>query len=95
MTIIRENQWRAPFYIAVADYHGGVASLLSDYGFAPFSDRVKMVKQVVKWIRETSSSPAAVIDAASEIVPSSFATPDHTVSHFAFSDGRLDAGNAS
>ena len=56
LSVIRENDWRTPVYLAVADYQGGVAPLLSDYGFAPFSDRVKMVKQVAKWVRETCAN---------------------------------------
>jgi hypothetical protein len=78
LTIIRENRWRAPVYIAVADYHGGVAPLLSDFGFAPFSDRVKMVRHVVKWVRESSLAPVTAIEATGEIVPSSFVAPEHT-----------------
>lgn len=76
LTVIREHGWRAPVYVAVAEYHGGVATLLGDYGFAPFSDRVKMVKYVVKWVREALPSPAGVIDVPSEIIPTSFVAPD-------------------
>lgn len=95
LTVIRDNRWRAPVYIAVADYHGGVAALLSDYGFAPFSDRVKMVKQVVKWVRESTPAPAGVLEATSEIVPSSFAAPEQPVSHVMLSEIGAAAGNAS
>lgn len=75
LSFIRNNNWRTPVYLAVADYQGGLASLLADYGFAPFSDRVKMVKHVVHWVRESAPAPAAVLEGAGEIVPTSFAPP--------------------
>jgi hypothetical protein len=78
LSFIRNNGWRTPVYLAVADYQGGLASLLADYGFAPFSDRVKMVKHVAKWVRESAPAPAAVLEPASEIVPTSFAPPAPT-----------------
>jgi len=46
--------------------------LLSDYGFAPFSDRVKMVKQVAKWVREATPAVATVLEPTGEIVPTPF-----------------------
>jgi hypothetical protein len=73
LSVIRENNWHTPVYLAVADYQGGLSPLLSDYGFAPFSDRVKMVKHVVKWIRETTTMAATVLEPAREIVPTQFA----------------------
>jgi hypothetical protein len=75
LSVIRNNGWRVPVYLAVADYHGGVAPLLADCGFAPFSDRVMLVKQVAKWVRESVTAPAAVLETTSEVVPSSFAPP--------------------
>lgn len=75
LSFIRNSGWRTPVYLAVADYQGGLAPLLSDYGFAPFSDRVKLVKHVAKWVRESVPTTAAVLDPASEIVPTSFAPP--------------------
>jgi hypothetical protein len=76
LSYIRNNGWRTPVYLAVADYGGGVAPMLADYGFAPFSDRVKMVKHVAKWVRESAAAPAAVLEPASEIVPTTFAPPN-------------------
>lgn len=37
LSYIRNNRWRTPVYLAVADYQGGLAPLLADFGFAPFS----------------------------------------------------------
>ena len=84
LSYIRNNRWPTPVYLAVADYQGGLSSLLADYGFAPFSDRVKMVKYVVQYVRESAAAPLAVLEPTSEIVPTSFAPPEqapraHTV----------------
>jgi hypothetical protein len=73
LSTIRENGWRTPVYLSVADYQGGLAPLLSDYGFAPFSDRVRMVKHVARWARESVPTLAAVLEPAGEIVPTQFA----------------------
>ena len=78
LSVIRENNWRTPVYLAVADYQGGLSPLLSDYGFAPFSDRVKMVKQVAKWVREATPAATTVLEPAGEIVPTPF-VPGHRV----------------
>ena len=72
LSVIRENNWRTPVYLVVADYQGGLSPLLADYGFAPFSDRVKMVKQVAKWVREAAPVTTAVLEPAGEIVPTPF-----------------------
>jgi hypothetical protein len=76
LAAIQENRWRQPIYVAVADYQSGANQLLTDFGFAPFSDRVKLVKAVVKRVRETVAIPAAAIESASEVVPTSFAPPE-------------------
>lgn len=73
LSIIRANNWRTPVYLAVADYHGGLSGLLGDYGFAPFSDRVQLVKQMAKWVRESTPAAATVMEPVSEVVPTSFA----------------------
>jgi hypothetical protein len=83
LSVIRENNWRTPVYLAVADYQGGLSPLLADYGFAPFSDRVKMVKHVAKWVRESVPLAASVLEAAGEIVPTQFAPPEQVVSKHA------------
>jgi hypothetical protein len=78
LSVIRENSWRTPVYLVVADYQGGLSPLLSDYGFAPFSDRVKMVKQVAKWVREAAPAAMTVLEPTGEIVPTQF-VPDSPV----------------
>jgi hypothetical protein len=76
LSVIRENNWRTPVYLAVTDYQGGLSPLLTDYGFAPFSDRVKMVKHVAKWVREATPAATTVLEPAGEVVPTQFAPAD-------------------
>jgi hypothetical protein len=83
LSVIRENNWRTPVYLAVADYQGGLSPLLADYGFAPFSDRVKMVKHVARWVRESVPTTASVLEAAGEVVPTQFAPPEQALSKHA------------
>lgn len=72
------NQWPAPLYFASSDFQGGLDVILDELGFAPFHDRVRMVKYVVKWVRESVSSPASVVETTSEIVPTTFTLPKAT-----------------
>lgn len=76
LTIARERRLNMPAYVAVADHHGGVAAQLTDLGFVPFSDRVKMVKHVVQWVRESVTAPAPALEAIAETVPTPFAPPE-------------------
>ena len=61
-------------------------ALLSDCGFAPVSDRVKMVKQVIKRIREAVSASTPVVEPASEVVPTTFRTNFRNKLHRAGTD---------
>ena len=76
LTLAREQQLQMPAYVAVADYHGGVAALLTEFGFVPFSDRVRMVKHVVQRVRESVTTPAPMIETIVETVPAPFAPPE-------------------
>jgi hypothetical protein len=76
LTLAREQQLHMPAYVAVADYHGGVAAVLTELGFVPFSDRVRMVKHVVQRVRESVTAPAPIIETLVETVPTPFAPPE-------------------
>lgn len=49
---ICEQNCNLPIYIGVDEYQGGIAPILVDYGFAPFTDVVKAVKQTVQPVRD-------------------------------------------
>lgn len=78
--VVAEGQWPKPLYFASSDFQGGIGVILDELGFAPFCDRVRMVKHVVRWVRESISSPATVVETGSEIVPTTFAPPKPTTS---------------
>lgn len=64
-----------PIYVGVCEYHGGLGAILSDYGFAPFTDRAKMVKPVVQWVRETALDALPALEHARRVAPAHFTIP--------------------
>jgi len=71
LTEIWKHNVRKPIYLGVRDYHGALGTVLSDYGFAPFTDRAKMVKHLLQWVKKTES----VVNPLLETVPDAVATP--------------------
>lgn len=71
----QDEQMPAPVYMGVNDYHGGLRAILSDYGFAPFSDRANMVKPVLAWVRDAVPATVTGVETVGEIVPSRFIQP--------------------
>jgi hypothetical protein len=75
LAVVTTQQWPAPLYFASSDFQGGLDVLLDELSFAPFRDRVRMVKHVIKWVRESISNPIPVVEAVGEVAPTSFAPP--------------------
>lgn len=48
----RRSNPRQPLYVGVAEHQGGLASVLTDFGFAPFTDRACLVRQLVQRVVE-------------------------------------------
>lgn len=57
---------RRPIYIPVAEHHGGVTPLLTELGFAPFTDQAKMVRPIVQWAMEVEPVRTAPLEVAHE-----------------------------
>lgn len=74
LTLIHRRGRHLPVYAGVCDYQGGVSSILYEYGFAPFTDRAKMVRHVVQWVREPAMAPVAA-ETVAGVVPTSFRLP--------------------
>ena len=74
LRVVANRRWPAPLYVASSDFHGALETVLNEFGFAPFSDRVRMVKHVVKWVRESIATAIAGVETPSEVVPTSFAS---------------------
>ncbi len=77
--VIKRRSARLPVYTTVSDYQGALGALLMDYGFAPVTDRAKMVKHVAQWVRV----PVAAAVPALENVPNVVAAP------FRLADGQI------
>lgn len=66
---------RLPIYVGVRDYHGAMGSVLADYGFAPFTDRAKMIKHLFQWVKVTEPVLSPVLEAVPEVVAAPFVLP--------------------
>jgi hypothetical protein len=75
LMVVAQQAVHQPVYIGVCDYHGGLGTLLTDYGFAPITDRAKMVRQVMQWIREPAMEPAMILKPTAPIVGSPYILP--------------------
>lgn len=70
---IHKDAIRLPVYIAVNEYEGGLGSLLASYGFAPFTDRARMVKHLVQWVKAIETLPIpATLEGVQEVAPTSY-----------------------
>jgi hypothetical protein len=67
-----------PVYIGVRDYHGSLGSILSEYGFAPFTDRAKMVRHVVQWVREPALDTTPVVEVPASVAAAHYRLPAAT-----------------
>jgi len=76
LAVVREQSMRLPVYIGVCDYHGGLGSALEEYGFAPFTDRARMVRVVKQWVRETAPAYAPALAGVGEVIPTQFVIPE-------------------
>jgi hypothetical protein len=73
LTEIRQQlNLRLPIYIGVRDYHGALGSVLADYGFAPFTDRAKMTKHLLQWVKVAEPVLTPVLEAVPEAVAAPF-----------------------
>jgi hypothetical protein len=58
---------RKPVYIGVYDYQVGMNAVLSDYGFAPATDRARMVRPLAHWVREVQSVTSQALESVPQI----------------------------
>ena len=67
LTTVSRQSSRLPVYIAVREHHGALGSILSDYNFAPVTDRAMMVKYVFQWLREAAHAGPASLETAPSV----------------------------
>jgi hypothetical protein len=75
LTTVGRRGAALPVYIGVRDYQGSLGTLLTGYGFAPFTDRAKLVRPVVQWARESALETAPVLEPAAHVVAAPFTVP--------------------
>ena len=77
LRVIHEiNLSRRPIYVGVRDYHGGMAALLGEFGFAPFTDRARMVRYVHAWAREPVFQRLPALEkAVGKAIPTTYTFP--------------------
>jgi hypothetical protein len=73
-TIAQRNAYK-PIYVGVCDYHGSLGALLADYGFAPITDRAKMVRPVMQWVRELTLEPSLILKPTAPVIGAPFILP--------------------
>ncbi len=69
---IKRRSFRQPVYTTVCDYQGGLGAILMDYGFAPVTDRAKMVKHVAQWVRVPVSAAVPALENVPNVVAAPF-----------------------
>jgi len=73
LTLVQKRELNLPVYVGVCDYHGGLSSILADYSFAPVTDRVKLMRPVVKWIREPALDSVVPLESPARVATAPFA----------------------
>ncbi len=79
LTEVSKHNVQKPIYLGVRDYHGALGTVLSDYGFAPFTDRAKMVKHLVQWVKASESILKPALDTVPEAVAAQYLLPESLV----------------
>lgn len=66
---------RTPVYISVRDYQSGLSSILEEYGFAPFTDRVRMMRPIWQRAKKAVESRLSSLETVAEALPGTLAMP--------------------
>ena len=66
---------RGPVYSAVREYQSGLSSILEEYGFAPFTDRVRMVRPIWQRAKKAVENRLPSLEGVAEAMPGSLVMP--------------------
>ncbi|RLT40304.1 MAG: hypothetical protein DWI57_08675 [Chloroflexi bacterium] len=69
---------RGPVYCAVRDYQSGLSSILEEYGFAPFTDRVRMMRPIWQRAKKAVENRLPSLEGVAEAMPGSLVMPQAT-----------------
>ena len=75
---VREAGARGPIYMSVRDYQGGLSSALLEYGFAPFTDRVRMMRPIWQRAKVAVENRLSSLETVAEAMPGSLVLPQAT-----------------
>jgi hypothetical protein len=75
LATIAQHSAYHPIYVGVCDYQGALGTLLSEYGFAPITDRAKMVRPVMQWVRELTLEPTMILKRTAPVIGAPFILP--------------------
>jgi hypothetical protein len=76
LRVARSNRLRYPIYIGANDYHGAIGAILTEYGFAPFTDRALMVKHLLHWVHQAAPVSSSALEGVGEAVSTPFVLPE-------------------
>lgn len=62
-------------YIGVRTYQAGLNSILSDNGFAPFTDRARVVRNILQWAKKPATASIPALEGVREAIPGSLLVP--------------------
>jgi hypothetical protein len=63
----RQTRHGLPVYVTVRDYEPGLSSVLTEFGFAPYTDRSRFVKHTVVPVRELQPVTLAALEVRQEL----------------------------
>ena len=72
---IAESRRQGAVYIGVRDYQSGIGPVLEEYGFAPFTDRARMVRPIWQRAKKAVENRLPALEAVREAIPGSLAMP--------------------
>ncbi len=76
---VQTDSLKMPVYVGVSDYHGGLSALLDELGFAPFTDRAKMVKHIMARVKKGTTAKIPTLESMGKVVTTPY------ISHHEFS----------
>jgi len=88
-TIPMQSSLERPIYIGVSTHQGGLNTILADYNFAPFIDRARMVRHILRRVHVTQPSLLPALEPVPSLSSSSYATlPDRVLPNTALDSKR-------
>ena len=82
---VQTDSLQIPVYVGVSDYHGGLSALLNELGFAPFTDRAKMVKHIMARVKKGTTATIPALESIGKVVTTPYISHHELSNHEKFS----------